>query len=73
MLVALEQFQKLGSALACPTGQDEGQIVDHLVKRVSIILQKGLASMLLNRVPGQWSPPLGGRWTTVYNIIRPDQ
>ena len=54
--VAQEQFQKLGSALARHTGQDEGQMVDHLVKRVSIILQKGLASMLLNHVPGH--PPL---------------
>ena len=53
--VALERFQKLASALARHTGQDEGQMVDHLVKRVSIILQKGLAFMLLNCVPGQ--PP----------------
>ena len=50
--VALEQLQKLGSVLARHTGQDEGQMVDHLVKRVSFILQNGLASMLLNRVPG---------------------
>ena len=56
MLVALEQFQKLGSALARHTGQDEGQMVNQLVKRVSIILQKGLAFMLLICVPGQ--PPL---------------
>ena len=56
--VALEQLQKLGSVLARHTGQDEGQMVDHLVKRVSFILQNGLASMLLNCVPSQ--PP---RWS----------
>ena len=61
----------MGCTLAGHTGQDEGKMVNHLVKRVSIILQKGLASMLLNRVPGL--PLIGGRWTTVDNIITPDQ
>ena len=50
---------------------DEEQMADYLVKRVFTILQKGLASMLLNRVPGL--PLIGGRWTTVDNIITPDQ
>ena len=50
--IALEQFRKLGSALARHTGQEEGEKVDHLVKRVSILLQKGLSAMLLNRIPG---------------------
>ena len=53
--VALEQFRKLGSALARHTGQGEGEKVDHLVKRVAILLQRGLSSMLLNRIPGH--PP----------------
>ena len=34
-LTDLDQFRKLGSALARHTGQDEGEKVDHLVKRVS--------------------------------------
>ena len=46
--VALEQFRKLGSALARHTGQDEGEKTGHLVKRASILLQKGLAAMVLN-------------------------
>ena len=37
--VALEQFRKLGSALARHTGQDEGEKTGHLVKRASILLQ----------------------------------
>ena len=49
--VALEQFRKLGSALARHTGQEEGEKTDHLVKRVSILLQRGLSGMLLNRIP----------------------
>ena len=50
--VAIEQLHKLSSALARHTGQDESEKFDHLVKRVSILLQKGLSSMLLNRTPG---------------------
>lgn len=53
--VALEQFRKLGSALARHTGHGDGEKVDHLVKRVAILLQRGLSSMLLNRIPGH--PP----------------
>ena len=53
--VALEQFCKLGSALARHTGQGEDEKVGHLVKRVAILLQRGLSSMLLNRIPGH--PP----------------
>ena len=53
--VALEQFSKLGSALARHTGQEEGEKVGHLIKRVSILLQRGLSGMLLNRIPGH--PP----------------
>ena len=53
--VALEQFRKLGSALARHTGQGEDEKVGHLVKRVAILLQRGLSSMLLNRIPGH--PP----------------
>ena len=53
--MALEQFRKLGSALARHTGQEEGEEIDHLVKRVSILLQKGLSAMLFNRIPGH--PP----------------
>ena len=58
--VALEQFHKLSSALARHTGQDEDEKFDHLVKRVSILLQKGLASMLLNRTPGHPAAEIDG-------------
>ena len=58
--VALEQFQKLGSALARHTGQEEGEKIDHLVKRVSVLLQKGLSAMLLNRIPGHPAAEVDG-------------
>ena len=59
--VALEQFRKLGSALARHTAQDEGEKTGHLVKRASILLQKGLAAMVLNRIPGHPNPVIDGQ------------
>ena len=59
--VALEQFRNLGSALARHTGQDEGEKTGHLVKRASILLQKGLAATVLNRIPGHPNPVIDGQ------------
>ena len=59
--VALQQFRKLGSALARHTGQDEGEKTGHLVKRASILLQKGLAAMVLNRILGHPNPVIDGQ------------
>ena len=58
--VLQNMFRKLGSALACHTGQEEGEKIDHLVKRVSILLQKGLSAMLLNRIPGHPAAEVDG-------------
>ena len=58
--VALEQLRKLGSALARHSGQEEGETISHLLTRASILLQKGLASLLLNRIPGHLPPDIGG-------------
>ena len=58
--VALEQLRKLGSALARHTGQEEGETISHLLTRASVLLQKGLSSLLLNRIPGHPSPAIGG-------------
>ena len=57
--VALEQLRKLGSALARHTGQEEGEAISHLLTRASVLLQKGLSSLLLNRIPGHPSPAIG--------------
>ena len=58
--VTLEQLRKLGSALARHTGQEEGETISHLLTRASVLLQKGLSSLLLNRIPGRLSPAIGG-------------
>ena len=57
---AVEQLQKLGSALARQTGQEESEAIAHLITRASILLQKGLTSLLINRIPGHPSAVIGG-------------
>ena len=49
--VGLEQLRNLGSALARHTGQEEGETISHLLTRASVLLQKGLSALLLNRIP----------------------
>ena len=58
--VALEQLRKLGSSLARHTGQEEGETISHLFTRASILLQKGLSALLLNRIPSHPAPNIGG-------------
>ena len=45
------EVKKLGAALARHTGQDEGEAVHHLWGRLGILLQRGNAAILGNRVP----------------------
>ena len=58
--LALEQLKKLGSALARHTGQEERETISHLLTRASVLLQKGLSALLLNRIPGHPAPDVGG-------------
>ena len=58
--VGLEQLRKLGSALARHTGQEEGETISHLLTRASVLLQKGLSALLLNRIPSFPTPAIGG-------------
>ena len=51
---------KLGSALARHAGQEEGETISHLLARALVLLQKGLSSLLLNRIPGHPSSAIGG-------------
>ena len=48
--------KRLGSALARQTGQDESEAIRHLSQRLAVLLAKGNASLLLNRVP-TFPPP----------------
>ena len=41
----------LGAALARHTGQEEGEAVSHMWSRMGILLQRGNAAILGNRIP----------------------
>ena len=49
--VAAEQIKKLGTALARHRGEDEQVEVRHLRQRLSLLLMRGNASLMVNRVP----------------------
>ena len=44
-------LRRLGVSLARATGGEEGEVVHHLFSRLSVLLMKSNASLLLNRVP----------------------
>ena len=48
---AMKDVKKLGAALARHTGQEEGEAFSHLWSRLSILLQRGNAAILVNRNP----------------------
>ena len=48
---AEQEVKKLASALARHTGQEEGEAVSHLWGRLGVLLQRGNAAILANRVP----------------------
>ena len=56
----VDQVRRLGRALALHTGQDESVTTSHLVSRVSLTLAKGLAAMVVNRIPRQPSALISG-------------
>lgn len=48
---AEREVRKLGAALARHTGQEEGEAISHLWGRLGVLLQRGNAVILGNRVP----------------------
>ena len=54
------EVRKLGSALARHTGQDEAEAVSHLWGRLGILLQRGNAAILGNRIPALPDPQRDG-------------
>ena len=46
-------MKKLGTDLARHIGQEEGEAISHLWSRMGILLQRGNAAILGNRVPAQ--------------------
>ena len=57
---ALEQIRKLGQALARASGQEEPEVVHHLFQRLSVLLMRGNAALLINRVPAFPDPEVDG-------------
>ena len=58
--VAVEQLKKIASALARHTAQEESEAIHHLFSRCSLLLQRGTAALLLNRVPSHPGAPESG-------------
>ena len=56
----VQQVKKVGSALARHTGQEEGEAIRHLAQRLSVLLTKGNAALILNRVPTFPPSPIDG-------------
>ena len=59
-VVAEAEVRKLGAALARHSGQDEGEVLRHLWGRLGLLLQRGNAQILANRVPTHPAPPVDG-------------
>ena len=58
--VAEHEVKKLGAALSRNNGQEEEEAVRHLWGRLGILLQRGNAAILGNRVPTHPEPSVNG-------------
>ena len=58
--VAEREVKKLAAALARNTGQPEGEAAAHLWGRLGVLLQRGNAALLGNRVPAAPEPTIDG-------------
>ena len=57
---SVAQVKLIGSALARHMGGEEAEVIRHLVQRVSILLTKVNANLLLNRTPNNVPPHIDG-------------
>ena len=55
--VAVEQVTKLAAALARHTGEDEQEKTRHLWQKLAVLLQRGNAALILNRMPATYTTP----------------
>ena len=54
------QVKKLASAQARQTGEDRSEVIRHLYQKLSVLLARGNAALLLNRFPTFPSPDIDG-------------
>ena len=57
---AAKQVKKIGAAKARQTGEEEDVAVKHLFQKLSILLMRGNAALLLNRIPSFPDPEEDG-------------
>ena len=60
--VAVKEVERLGAALARQSGQNKDKAVRHLWGKLAILLQRGNAAILANRVPDFPAPAIDGRY-----------
>ena len=58
--LALLQIRKIGSAQARQLGKEEGEAIAHLFQRLSVLLVKGNAALLLKPIPSFTDPQVDG-------------
>jgi len=56
----VEQIRMLAKAQNRATGKDEDEATRHLFQRLSVLLVKGNAALLLNWIPSQPLPEIDG-------------
>ena len=56
----VEQVKKLASAQARQTGEDQSTATRHLYQKLSVLLARGNAALLINRLPTFVSPDIDG-------------
>ena len=57
---AVTQIKRLGTALAGRSGRDQGEVISHLFQKPSVLLNRGNAALICNRVPEIFSVDLVG-------------
>ena len=58
--VAVKEVKKIAQAMARQTGRDESECCSHAVSRLSLLLMKGNAAILINRIPSVTAAPVDG-------------
>jgi hypothetical protein len=54
------QVKKLDSAQTRQTGEERSEVISHLYQKLSVLLARGNAALLLNRFPTFPSPDIDG-------------
>ena len=57
---AVQEVKKIAQAMARQTGREESEVCSHAISRLSLLLMKGNASILINRIPSVPSGPIDG-------------